>query len=172
MANNQRFLSTVDTYEQVIAKGLSLLVCVVVAAASLQLIVSVALRVINPSTNWLGDELMVMLDRLLLILIALEVLQNLMAYLRDHVVQIELVLITALTAVARKVIVMPPGVQKSPAELIGLGVAVLAMAAAYWLVRQTHGRPRRIKPGPSRTAPATGSPDPDPLPPADGDGEV
>ena len=108
MANNQRFLSTVDSYEQVMAKGLSLLVCVVVAAASLQLIVSVALRVINPSTNWLGDELMVMLDRLLLILIALEVLQNLMAYLRDHVVQIELVLITALTAVARKVIVMPP----------------------------------------------------------------
>ena len=71
MANNQRFLSTVDSYEQVMAKGLSLLVCVVVAAASLQLIVSVALRVINPSTNWLGDELMVMLDRLLLILIAL-----------------------------------------------------------------------------------------------------
>ena len=137
MANNQRFLSTIDSYEQVMAKGLSLLVCVVVAAASLQLIVSVALRVINPSTNWLGDELMVMLDRLLLILIALEVLQNLMAYLRDHVVQIELVLITALTAVARKVIVMPQHTDGQPWMLASLGFMVLTLAGAYWLVRWT-----------------------------------
>ena len=40
-------------------------------------------------------------DRLLLILVSLEVLQNLTAYLRDQVVQIELVLLTAMTAVAR-----------------------------------------------------------------------
>ena len=71
-----------------------------------------------------------LLDQVLVILIALEVLQNLTAYLREHVVQIELVLITALTALARKVIVMPPGVQKDPSELVGLGAAVLALAAA------------------------------------------
>jgi uncharacterized membrane protein (DUF373 family) len=70
----------------------------------------------------------------------LEVLQNLTAYMREHVVQIELVLVTALTAVARKVIVMPPGVQKNPADLIGLGFAVLSLAGAYWLVRQSHVR--------------------------------
>jgi len=91
------------------------------------------------------------------ILIALEVLQNLTAYLREHVVQIELVLITALTAVARKVIVMPPGVQKNSGELIGLGVAVLSLAAAYWLVRQSHFIRR-----PTRTEPATAFPVPDP----------
>ena len=137
MANNQRFLSTVDSYEQVMAKGLSLLVCVVVAAASLQLVASVALRIINPSTNWLGEELMLLLDRLLLILIALEVMQNILAYLRDHAVQIELVLITALTAVARKVIVMPQHTDGQPWILASLGFMVLTLAGAYWLVRWT-----------------------------------
>ena len=40
-------------------------------------------------------------NRLPLIFIALEVQQNLTAYLRDQMVQIELVLLTAMTAVAR-----------------------------------------------------------------------
>ena len=100
-----------------------------------------------------------------MILIALEVLQNLTAYLREHAVQIELVLVTALTAVARKVIVIPPGVQKNPADLIGLGVAVLALAAAYWLVRQSHFT--RL---PTRRVPATAFQDLDPLPPVGGGG--
>lgn len=104
-----------------------------------------------------GEGLIRLLDRVLVILIGLEVLQNLTAYLREHVVQIELVLITALTAVARKVIVMPPGTHKSPGELIGLGVAVLCLAAAYWLVRQSH-----IKRRPTRTEQATGFPGQDP----------
>jgi len=79
------------------------------------------------------------------------------------VVQIELVLVTALTAVARKVIVMPPGVQKNPADLIGLGFAILSLAGAYWLVRQSH-----IRRLPTRREQATGFQDPDPLPPPGG----
>lgn len=135
MENDQRFLRTIDAYEEVVARVLAVLVCLVIAAASLQLIGSVGLRVLNPSTDWLDGQLMQLLDRLLLILIALEVLQNLTAYLREHVVQIELVLVTALTAVARKVIVMPQDSEGQPWLLASLGFTVLTLAGAYWLVR-------------------------------------
>ena len=135
MENDQRFLRTIDAYEEVVARVLAILVCLVIAAASLQLIGSVGLRVLNPSTDWLDGQLMQLLDRLLLILIALEVLQNLTAYLREHVVQIELVLVTALTAVARKVIVMPQDSEGQPWLLASLGFTVLTLAGAYWLVR-------------------------------------
>jgi len=135
MENDQRFLRTIDAYEEVVARVLAVLVCLVIAAASLQLIGSVGLRVLNPSTDWLDGQLMQLLDRLLLILIALEVLQNLTAYLREHVVQIELVLVTALTAVARKVIVMPQDSEGQPLLLASLGFTVLTLAGAYWLVR-------------------------------------
>ena len=77
-----------------------------------------------------------MLGDLLTVLIALEVLQNITSYLRRHVVQIELVLVTALTAVARKVIVLPSGAENKPQLLFGLGIATLSLAAAYWLVRR------------------------------------
>jgi uncharacterized membrane protein (DUF373 family) len=50
------------------------------------------------------------------------------------VVQIELVLLTALTAVARKVIVLPPGAENKPALMAGFGVVVVGIAVAYWLV--------------------------------------
>jgi len=52
------------------------------------------------------------------------------------VVQIELVLITALTAVARKVIVLPPGTENKPALMAGFDVIVVGLATAYWLVRR------------------------------------
>jgi uncharacterized membrane protein (DUF373 family) len=67
--------------------------------------------------------------------------------------------------VARKVIVMPPGVQKNPADLIGMGVAVLSLAAAYWLVRQSH-----LTRLPTRRVSAKEFQDLDPPPPAGGGG--
>jgi len=92
---------------------------------------------------------------LLTLMIALEVLQNITSYLRRHVVQIELVLLTAMTAVARKVIVLPHD-SDQPALLVGLGLAVLALAGAFWLVRTIN-----LKKPPARTGPPKRSPAPD-----------
>lgn len=151
------FLRLVGGFERALAKVLSAALTLVVVVATIQLLLLLGQDLFDLQVNWTGDGLIRLLDEILVILIALEVLQNLTAYLREHTVQIELVLVTALTAVARKVIVMQPGVQKNPSELIGLGVSVLCLAAAYWLVRQSH----LIRPI-ARTEPATPSPDRDP----------
>ena len=139
------FLKVVDSAEQKVAKVLTLITGVVIVAALVQLILQVGLRLISPEpANWLGDGLIKVLGDLLTVLIALEVLQNVTSYLRRHVVQLELVLVTALTAVARKVIVLPAGAENKPQLLIGLGVASVALAGAYWLVMRAGvgvGRP-------------------------------
>jgi uncharacterized membrane protein (DUF373 family) len=150
--DDRGFLRAVTQFERGLAKVLSLALTVVLVVSTLQLLLSLGSDLLDLRVNWAGEGLISLLDQILVILIALEVLQNLTAYLREHVVQIELVLVTALTAVARKVIVMPPGMQKDPPQIIALGVAVLALAAAYWLVRQSHFT--RL---PTRTEPATGS---------------
>jgi uncharacterized membrane protein (DUF373 family) len=121
----------------------------VTAMATLQLIGRVIWLIRNPATSWLDQELTRLLGDLLNLLIAMEVLQNITSYLRRHVVQIELVLLTAMTAVARKVIVLPAGAESKPQLLAGLGVAVLCLAASFWMVRSLTMR----KP-PSRTGPA------------------
>ncbi|MCP9888214.1 phosphate-starvation-inducible PsiE family protein [Cyanobium sp. ATX 6A2] len=147
--DDANYLHVIDRSEQQLAKLLGVVLVVVMIAATVQLVVEVALALTVEGTPWLDAKLNKVLGDLLNLLIALEVLQNITSYLRRHVVQIELVLLTAMTAVARKVIVLPPGAENKPALLAGLGVAVLALAGAYWLVRSL-----TLRKPPARTGPA------------------
>ncbi|MCS5698135.1 phosphate-starvation-inducible PsiE family protein [Cyanobium sp. FGCU-52] len=158
------YLRLADRAEQQLAKLLGLLLLVVTIFASFQLIISVVEAMVTPNITWYGERLVRLLGDLLTLLIAIEVLQNLNSYLRHHTVQIELVLLTAITAVARKVIVLPAGAENKPLLLAGLGVAVLFLALAYVLVR----RPARLTDSDERE-PARSSREARPSPPADGD---
>ena len=128
--DDKQFLSAIHGYERQLAKLLAVLLAAVVGFAAIELVVETAIGLVQRQTNWFDGSLIKLLDRLLLIFIALEVLQNVTAYLRDQVVQIELVLLTALTAVARKVIVLPPGTENKPVLMAGFGVIVVGLAAA------------------------------------------
>ncbi len=151
------YLQLIDRGEQSLAKLLGILLLVVLVAGTVQLTSVVFVALLQPDTPWLGSKMNAVLGDLLTLLIAVEVLQNVTSYLRRHVVQIELVLLTAMTAVARKVIVLPPGAENKPQLLGGLGIAVLALAAAFWLVRSVN-----IRQPPARTGPAIRSPEQDP----------
>jgi len=150
------YLELIDRSEQSLAKLLGLVLLVVLVAGTVQLTIGVTAAVLQPDTPWLRSKINAVLGDLLTLLIAVEVLQNVTSYLRRHVVQIELVLLTAMTAVARKVIVLPPGAENKPELLGGLGIAVLALAAAFWLVRSVN-----IRQPPARTGPAIRSPEQD-----------
>jgi uncharacterized membrane protein (DUF373 family) len=130
------FLAVIHSYERQLAKLLALLLAIVIGFAVIELVVEASIKIARFETNWFEGGLIQLLDRLLMIFIALEVLQNVTAYLRDQVVQIELVLLTAMTAVARKVIVLPPGTESKPQLMAGFGVIVVGIAAAYWLVKR------------------------------------
>ena len=151
------YLQLIDRGEQSLAKLLGILLLVVLVAGTVQLTSVVFVALLQPDTPWLGSKMNAVLGDLLTLLIAVEVLQNVTSYLRRHVVQIELVLLTAMTAVARKVIVLPPGAENKPELLGGLGIAVVALAAAFWLVRSVN-----IRQPPARTGPAIRSPEQDP----------
>jgi uncharacterized membrane protein (DUF373 family) len=74
------------------------------------------------------------------ILIALEVLENITAYLKKHVVQLELVVVTSLTAVARKIIIFD-FTKSTGLELIALAVAIFTLSISYWIVRRAGSSP-------------------------------
>jgi uncharacterized membrane protein (DUF373 family) len=132
--SDDRFLAGIHSYERQLAKLLAMLLALVIGLATIQLLVDSGMMVFTLKANWFDGSLIKLLDRLLLIFIALAVMQNITAYLRDQVVQIELVLLTALTAVARKVIVLPPGTEQKPQLMAGFGLIAVGLAAAYWLV--------------------------------------
>ncbi len=135
----QVFHALIGRFERNLSRVLASLLALVLIASTIQLILLVGKLLLQPQQDWLGEQLVNLLDRLLLLLIGLEVLQSLTAYLRDRRFQTELVVLTALTAVARKVIVLPPGQEKDPLSLIGVGVVILCLAGAYQLL---HGHNR------------------------------
>ena len=139
--DGKNFLEAIHSYERQLAKLLAVLLAVVTGIASIELTAQTSAKIIQLKTNWFDGSLLGLLDRLLLIFIALEVLQNVVAYLKDQAIQIELVLLTALTAVARKVIVLPPGTESKPALMAGFGVIVVGLGSAYWLVRLARRTP-------------------------------
>ena len=145
------FLRLIDRGERLVAKLLAVILFLVLAVAALKFSFEVVLQLFDPSRRWVGEGLIAVLGDLLNLLIAIEVLQNITSYLRRHVVQIELVLLTAITAVARKVIVLPPNAENKPMLVVGLGVAVVSLAAAFWMVRRVNDRERVTRTGPARS---------------------
>ncbi len=70
------YLNLVDRSEQALAKVLGLVLLVVMVAATIQLIGTVTLALSQPGTPWLASKLNLVLGDLLTLLIAGEVLQN------------------------------------------------------------------------------------------------
>lgn len=134
------FLNLIERFERQLARILALLLIAVLVAATFQLLLFTGMELLDREQSWLGGGLLLLLDRLLLLLIGLEVLQNVTAYLKDHEIQIELVLLTALTAMARKVIVLPPGQVKDPLNLVGIGVVIACISGSYALMRWSKSR--------------------------------
>lgn len=71
------------------------------------------------------------------VLIAMELLENITAYLKKHVIQVELVIVTSLIAVSRKIIILD--LEKTKGfDLIALAATIAALSFSYWLIRRMH----------------------------------
>ncbi|MFM8604634.1 MAG: phosphate-starvation-inducible PsiE family protein, partial [Cyanobium sp.] len=77
--SDQRFLRIIHSYERQLAKILALLLAVVIGFATFELLLQSGAKVVQWQTDWFDGSLIKLLDRLLLVFIALEVLQNVMA---------------------------------------------------------------------------------------------
>jgi uncharacterized membrane protein (DUF373 family) len=142
VTSDDSFLSLLKGTETLVAKLLSLGMIIVLVVASIDLWrVMIRELVFEEPYGSFTSSLLQIFGLFLNVLVALEVLENISAYLKKHVVQVELVIVTSLTAVARKIIILDSK-STTGIELIGLGVAVLALAGGYWIVRHSNQRDR------------------------------
>lgn len=132
----KRFLQITESVETIVAKILTigLLAVILVALVDLFFVLSNILFSAPPS-GFFNETLLEIFGVFLNILIALELLDNITAYLRKHIFQVELVIATSLIAIARKIIIFDLK-QYSNNDLIALAIAILALSISYWLVRR------------------------------------
>ncbi|WP_310485184.1 phosphate-starvation-inducible PsiE family protein [Chamaesiphon sp. VAR_48_metabat_403] len=135
------FLHTVESIEGIVSKILSIgmifVTFIAIGHLSYALIEKLILTVERPSNDSFNTTLFELFGLFLNVLIALEILENITAYLRKHVIQVELVIVTSLIAVSRKIIILDLE-KKSSSDLIALAVAVFSLSVGYAIVHQTN----------------------------------
>ncbi len=138
-------MQNIGRFEGWVSKLLSIAMVLVIIVIIIDLFVylfkSLGTEILDPTAReadiFFGRTLLDIFGLFLSVLIALEILENITAYLKKHVVQVELVIVTSLTAVARKIIILDLK-EVSGVSLIGLAIAILALSISYFIVKNVH----------------------------------
>ena len=88
------------------------------------------------------DELLEVFGVFLLVLIGIELLETLKAYVREREIHAEVIILVAMIALARKIITLDVKAMPS-VSLLGIAAIIVALGIAYHLIRQTHSRATR-----------------------------
>ena len=81
------------------------------------------------------DTLLDLFGIFLLVLIGIELLDTIKVYLQEHHVHVEVVVLVAIIAIARKIIIIKIE-ELSGLTIIGIGVLIIALAIAYYLIKK------------------------------------
>jgi uncharacterized membrane protein (DUF373 family) len=138
LSDDAKFLHGLETIESWVSKILSIGMVFVTLVAILQLFYALAetlaVTIYQRDSDNFNTELFQLFGLFLNVLIALEILENITAYLKKHVIQVELVLVTSLIAVSRKIIILDLE-KKDSNDLIALSVAVFSLSVSYLIIK-------------------------------------
>ena len=130
-------MNYLDLFHKVIITVLTWLMGLVVLLATLELIYLLALDIITPPLFLLDiGELLDIFGYFLLILIGIELLETFRIYLQEHAINVQVVFVVAMIAIARKVIILDVGELQS-LTLIGIGFIIASLSAGYYLVKKS-----------------------------------
>jgi uncharacterized membrane protein (DUF373 family) len=136
------------SFERLIVLFLIGMMVVVIFLATIELGWIIVQHILAPPILLLDiNELLDIFGFFLLILVGLELLETIKAYLTEHVVHVEIVLEMALIAVARKVIILDAK-ELSALTLLGIAALVVTLAGAFYLEKYAH-RDIRTPPPPT-----------------------
>ena len=130
-------LELLKKFEKAITVTLVVLMAVVLLLATVELGWIIVKDIITPPVLLLEiHELLDIFGLFLLVLIGVELLETIKAYLKENVVHFEVVLTVAMIAIARKVITLD--VKELPSmTLVGIAFIIVALAAAKYFFRRT-----------------------------------
>ncbi|MEH2360445.1 phosphate-starvation-inducible PsiE family protein [Nostoc sp.] len=136
---DENFMHVIENIEVLVSKVLSIFMVIVILVGIADLGVFIFKELFTVPYGTFNRTLYKVFGLFLNILIALEILENITAYLRKHVFQVELVIVTSLIAVARKIIILD--LEKvAGLDIIGLGIAILALSISYLIIRLSNSK--------------------------------
>jgi uncharacterized membrane protein (DUF373 family) len=140
-----RLLSLYQRFEQIVVLVLTALIAIIVVAALWSLCVKILFGLLLSGSLDPSDYAVfqTVFGMIFTVIIALEFKKSLLvlAERRDNVVQIRSVVMIALLAICRKVIILDL-TETDASHILALAAAILALGVVYWLIRDSDQRPR------------------------------
>ena len=130
----KKFTSTV---EKIIITVLILMMSLILIFATIELVYSLTKGILAEGTLIISLEtLMDTFGGFLLILIGIELLETIKIYLKQNIVHVEVVVLVAIIALARKIIILK--IEELSLEVTaGIGILIITLAVAYYLIKKT-----------------------------------
>jgi len=123
-------------FERSLAAVLLLLISVVAIMAVAELCFVLYKDMFSPQGFLLSlDELFEVFGMFLIVLIAIEFMSSIYMYMKDKSVHVEIMLLIAVTALTRKVVVLQTS-EVDPLYLLGLAALMGTLIAGYYLIRR------------------------------------
>ena len=123
-------------FEKVIVYALLIMMAITIFLATIELGWFLAKDIFSPPLFFITvNELLEIFGMFLLVLIGIELLETIKTYSAESKVHLEVVLMVALIAVARKVIILNLK-EISNLTLVGLAAVIIALSVGYYLVKR------------------------------------
>lgn len=133
-------IEIVNKFEKVIYAALMIMLMGVLVAGLIDLAWILVTSLVSISPGLVeAHEMIKLLGGFLLVLIGVELLDTIKAYFRENAIHVEIVVLLAIIAVARKVILLDPSEMSGfdfGFQLIGIGVIVVGLSAGYYLIKK------------------------------------
>ncbi|MGE0078824.1 MAG: phosphate-starvation-inducible PsiE family protein [Bacteroidales bacterium] len=138
----QRYLNIL---QKIIIYFLLIIISVLLIVAILDVIIQLYEGIIaNSLTVFVQTQFSQLIGLFLTILIGVELLEAVKAFLKEDIVHVEIVVLVAIIAISRKVIVMEISAIEHM-ELIALAIMLIALAATYWVIKICYKKQNKCK---------------------------
>jgi len=132
--HEDKLLSILNSMIKIAVKALAILMVLVIFWGVADVIYVLFQKLIAPPFLLLSiSDILKTFAAFLAVLIAIEIYQNIVMYIRTDVFPLRLVMATALMAIARKVIIMDFK-EISPLYIFATGTVILALGITYYLL--------------------------------------
>jgi uncharacterized membrane protein (DUF373 family) len=130
-------LHHLQRFERVIIVALIIMMGMVVLLATVELAFILVKDIVSPPVFILEiDELLDIFGLFLLVLIGIELLETVKAYLVENVIRVHVVFTVALIAISRKVIILDVKETHS-LKLAGIAAIIIALSLGYFFIKKT-----------------------------------
>ena len=130
-------LKILSKFEYVLNGTLLFMLAFVVLLATIDLGWIIVKDILTPPLFLLeADELLELFGAFLLVLVGMELLNMVKAYITEKTVHVEVTLVVAIIAIARKVVILEPK-GLDGLTLVGIAAIIFALTAGYYFVKRT-----------------------------------